>query len=156
MNTKKTTSGQKTIALNKKATHDYFVEQRFEAGLVLQGWEVKSLRAGKVQLKDSYVIMRHGDAYLLNSHISPLLTASTHITPEPHRSRKLLLHKKELALLVGVSQREGYTLIPLALYWKNNRAKLEFGIAKGKKEYDKRETEKKRDWQREKQRLMKK
>lgn len=156
MNTKKTTSEQRTIALNRKALHDYFIEQRFEAGLVLHGWEVKSLRAGKAQLKDSYVIMRRGEAWLLNAHISALSTVSTHITPDPERSRKLLLHERELAFLAGAVQREGYTLIPLSLYWKKNRAKLEFGVAKGKKQYDKRESEKTRDWQREKQRLLKK
>lgn len=156
MNTKKTTSGTKTITLNRKALHDYFIEQRFEGGLVLQGWEVKSLREGKAQLKDSYVIMRNGEAWLLNAHISPLSTVSTHITPAPERSRKLLLHAHELSFLAGAIQRQGYTLIPLSLYWKNNRAKIEFGLAKGKKMHDKRETEKTRDWQREKQRIMKK
>lgn len=155
MNTKKTTSGQRTIALNKKALHDYTIEQRFEGGLVLQGWEVKSLRAGKVQLKDSYVIMRRGEAWLLNAHISPLNTVSTHYVAEPERSRKLLLHAKELSFLAGSVQREGYTLIPLALYWKHNRAKVEFGLAKGKQLHDKRESEKNRDWVREKQRIMK-
>lgn len=155
MNTKKTTPGQKTIALNKKALHDYSIEQRFEGGLVLQGWEVKSLRAGKVQLKDSYVILRRGEAWLLNSHISPLSTVSTHFIPEPERSRKVLLHLRELSLLVGAVQREGYTLIPLAIYWKNNHVKIEFGLAKGKQLHDKRESEKQRDWQREKQRLFK-
>ena len=155
MNTKKTTSGQRTIALNKKALHDYTIEQRFEGGLVLQGWEVKSLRAGKGQLKDSYVIMRRGEAWLLNSHISPLSTVSTHYIPEPERSRKLLLHARELSFLAGAVQREGYTLIPLAMYWKNNRAKIEFGLAKGKQLHDKRESEKSRDWAREKQRIMK-
>lgn len=156
MNTKKTTSGQRTIALNKKALHDYTIEQRFEGGLVLQGWEVKSLRAGKAQLKDSYVIMRRGEAWLLNSHISPLNTVSTHYVPEPERSRKLLLHARELAFLAGAVQREGYTLIPLAMYWKHNRAKIEFGLAKGKQLHDKRESEKSKDWAREKQRIMKK
>jgi SsrA-binding protein len=145
-----------TIALNKKARHDYFIEECFEAGLMLKGWEVKSLRAGRLQLKDSYVILRNGEAWLLNAHISPLPTASTHIEPDPERTRKLLLHVKELSFLVGVVQRQGYTLIPLAVYWKKNRAKLEFGVAKGKQLHDKRETEKTRDWQREKQRIMKK
>lgn len=154
MNKQKSTNN--SIAVNKKAYHDYFIEQRFEAGMVLEGWEVKSMRAGRVQLKDSYVVMTKGEAWLLNSHISPLNTVSTHINPSPERSRKLLLHKRELNVLIGAVQRQGYTLIPLALYWKHNRAKLEFGLAKGKKEYDKRESEKKRDWQREKQRVMKK
>jgi SsrA-binding protein len=154
MKKKKTTSSS-TIALNKKAHHDYFIEERFEAGVVLEGWEVKSLRAGRAQLKDSYVVMRNGEAWLLNSHISALISASTHIHPEPERTRKLLLHRKELSFLTGAVQREGYTLIPLALYWKKNRVKLEFGVAKGKHLYDKRETEKKRDWNREKARIMK-
>lgn len=154
MNAHKTTS--KTITLNKKALHDYHIEQRFEAGLVLHGWEVKSIRTGRVQLKDSYVVFKRHEAFLLNAHISPLLTASTHITPDPLRSRKLLLHQKELNTLLGAVKRQGYTLIPLELYWKHNRVKLAFALAKGKKLYDKRESEKKRDWEREKQRLMKK
>lgn len=156
MNAQKTTSANQTIALNRKAHHDYSIEKRFEGGLVLEGWEVKSLRAARAQLKDSYVIMRNGEAWLLNAHISPLSTVSTHIHPNPERSRKLLLHEKELSFLAGAVQREGYTLIPLALYWKRNRAKIEFGLAKGKKLFDKRETEKQRDWQREKQRMLKK
>lgn len=151
----KTTSQSKTIALNKKASHDYYIEQRFEAGLVLQGWEVKSLRAGRGQLKDSYVVLKQHEAFLLNAHFSPLLSASTHVCPNPERSRKLLLHQKELNVLAGAVHRQGYTLIPLALYWKHNRAKLEFALAKGKKLHDKRESEKKRDWEREKQRIMK-
>ncbi|MDF3054488.1 MAG: smpB [Gammaproteobacteria bacterium] len=152
---KQKTTPNTTIALNKKAHHSYFIEERFEAGLVLEGWEVKSLRAGRAQLKDSYVVMRNGEAWLLNSHISTLKTTSTHTKAEPERSRKLLLHAKELNFLIGAVQREGYTLIPLALYWKKNRVKLEFGVAKGKHLYDKRETEKKRDWERERARLMK-
>jgi SsrA-binding protein len=156
MNTHKTTTSKsKTIALNKKALHDYHIEQRFEAGLVLHGWEVKSLRASLAQLKDSYVVLKRNEAFLLNAHFSPLLSASTHVSADPMRSRKLLLHQKELSVLVGAVQRQGYTLIPLALYWKHNRAKLEFALAKGKKLYDKRESEKKRDWEREKQRIMK-
>ena len=156
MSTHKTTSNtQKSIALNRKASHDYHIEQRFEAGLMLMGWEVKSLRAGKAQLKDSYVILKRGEAFLLNAHFSPLLTASTHVTPDPVRSRKLLLHRKELNTLVGAVQRQGYTLIPLALFWRRNIVKLEFGLAKGKKLFDKRESEKKRDWERERQRIMK-
>lgn len=154
MNPKKTTTMHTTIALNKKATHDYFVEERFEAGLVLEGWEVKALRAGRLQLKDSYVILRQGEAWLLNAHISPLPTASTHIQPDAERTRKLLLHARELSFLVGSVQRQGYTLIPLAVYWKKNRVKMEFGLAKGKKLHDKRQSEKERDWQREKQKIM--
>lgn len=155
MNKQKTTSAR-LITQNRKALHDYFIEQRFEGGLVLQGWEVKSLRAGRVQLKDSYVIIKHGAAWLLNAHVSPLNTVSTHIHPEPERSRKLLLHRRELDFLAGAVQREGYTLIPLDLHWHHNYAKIAFGLAKGKKLYDKRDTEKQRDWQREKARILKK
>ncbi len=144
----------RTIATNKKAFHDYFIEERFEAGLVLEGWEVKSLRAGRAQLKDSYVVIKGREAFLLNAHFSPLSTVSTHITADPTRSRKLLLHRLEIMRLIGKVQQQGYTLIPINLYWKNNRAKLEFGLAKGKKQHDKRESEKTRDWQREKQRLI--
>lgn len=156
MKTQKTTPNQSTIAQNRKAYHDYTIEERFEGGLVLEGWEVKSLRAGRGQLKDSYVIIRNGEAWLLNAHISPLATASTHIHPDPERSRKLLLHAKELGYLAGCVQKKGYTLVPLSIYWKKNRAKVEFGLAKGKKLFDKRETEKRRDWEREKNRIMKK
>lgn len=156
MKTQKTTLKDTTIVLNKKARHDYDIEERFEAGLILEGWEVKSLRAGKVQLKDSYVILRQGEAWLLNAHISPLNTVSTHIVANPTRSRKLLLHQKELSFLAGTVNRKGYTLIPLALYWKKNRAKIDFAVAKGKQQHDKRQAEKKRDWQREKQQVLKK
>ena len=148
-------SGSATIALNKKARHDFFIEERFEAGLALEGWEVKSLRAGRVQLKESYVLVRDNEAWLFGSHISPLPTASTHIHPDPLRTRKILLHRNELDTLIGAVERKGYTLVPLALYWKRGRAKLEIGLAKGKKQHDKRATEKDRDWQREKQRLLK-
>ena len=156
MTNKQKTSENRTIAQNRKAHHDYQIEQQYEAGLVLEGWEVKSLRAGRAQLKDSYVVIQRGEAWLLNAHISPLQTASTHIEPNPERSRKLLLKHKELQWLIGAVQRDGYTLIPLSLYWKHNRAKLNFGVAKGKKLYDKRESEKKRDWQRQQQKLLKK
>ena len=152
---KKDAAGGSTIALNRQATHDYFIEERFEAGLVLQGWEVKSLRAGRAQLKESYVILKNGEAFLLGSHISALSTASTHVVPDPVRTRKLLLHANELSRLIGHVERKGYTLIPLALYWKKGRAKLEIGLGRGKKMHDKRATEKDRDWQREKQRVMK-
>lgn len=152
---KKNTPGDSTIALNRQATHDYFIEERFEAGLALEGWEVKSLRAGRAQLKESYVILKNGEAFLFGSHISPLTSASTHINPDPVRSRKLLLHAQELSRLIGQVERKGYTLIPLALYWKRGRAKLEIGLARGKKQHDKRASEKDRDWQREKQRVMK-
>lgn len=143
-----------TIAQNRRARHDYHIEERFEAGLVLQGWEVKSLRAGKAQINDSYVHLKKGEAWLFNALITPLNTVSTHYVAEPSRNRKLLLNQRELNQLFGAVNREGYTLIPLSLYWKNNRVKVEIALAKGKKLYDKRETEKQRDWDRQKQRLM--
>jgi SsrA-binding protein len=152
---KKTSQGGSTIALNRQATHDYFIEERFEAGLVLQGWEVKSLRSGRAQLKEAYVVLKGGDAWLLGAHVSPLTTASSHVIPDPLRTRKLLLHRQELSRLIGHVERKGYTLAPLALYWKKGRAKLEIGLAKGKKLHDKRATEKDKDWEREKQRVMK-
>ncbi|MDR3492472.1 MAG: SsrA-binding protein SmpB [Gammaproteobacteria bacterium] len=144
-----------TIALNRKAHHEYSMEDRFEAGIVLEGWEVKSLRAGRVQLDQSYVILKNGEAYLLGANITPLLTASTHINPDPTRTRKLLLHEKELSKLIGSVERKGYTLIPLNLHWSKNHVKLEIALAKGKKQHDKRADEKERDWQRQKQRLAK-
>jgi len=147
--------GGSTIALNKKAGHDYHIEQRYEAGLALEGWEVKSLRSGRVQLKESYVRILHGEAFLLGAHVSALPTASTHISPDPTRTRKLLLKRPELNRLIGLTERAGYTLVPTAMYWKRGRAKLEIGLAKGKKLHDKRATEKDRDWQREKERLFK-
>lgn len=152
---KKSESPHKTIAVNRKAHHDYTLEQRFEAGVSLQGWEVKSLRAGKAQIADSYVLIKRGEAWLIGSNITPLLSASTHVKPEPDRTRKLLLHKKEINSLLGLTERKGYTLIPLSLYWKQGRAKMEIGLAKGKKQHDKRATEKDREWQREKQRMFK-
>lgn len=148
-------SGNSTIAQNRVATHDYFIEERYEAGLALLGWEVKSLRAGRAQLKESYVVLKGGEAWLLGSHVSPLSSASTHVNPDPTRTRKLLLHRAELSKLIGHVERKGYTLVPLAMYWKKGRAKLEIGLAKGKKLHDKRASEKDRDWQREKQRVMK-
>ena len=144
-----------TIALNRKARHDYAIEERFEAGISLQGWEVKSIRAGKVQLDQSYVIIKDEEAYLFGATFQPLLSASTHIVADPTRSRKLLLKKKELSRLIGSIVRKGYTLIPLTLYWKNNLVKLEIGLAKGKKLHDKRADLKERDWERQKQRIMK-
>ncbi|RMD69796.1 MAG: SsrA-binding protein SmpB [Gammaproteobacteria bacterium] len=144
-----------TIALNKKALHDYTIEERLEAGLALEGWEVKSLRAGRVQLRDSHVIIKNGEAWLIGAHISPLPTASTHIHPDPVRSRKLLLHREELNRLIGAVERKGYTLVPLALYWKRGKVKVEIGLAKGKKLYDKRAAEKAKEWEREKQRMFK-
>lgn len=150
---KKSTSADNTIVLNKKARHDYTIEQRFEAGLVLEGWEVKSLREGRIQLSDSHVIMKNGEAFLLGALINPLPTASTHIHPDPTRTRKLLLQQSELNKLYGAIEQKGYTVIPLALYWKRGRAKCEIALAKGKKLYDKRQTLKDRDWQRQKERL---
>jgi SsrA-binding protein len=144
-----------TIALNKRAQHDFFVEERFEVGLVLEGWEVKSLRGGRAQLNESYVLIKDAEAWLLGAHVSPLPTASTHISPDPSRTRKLLLHREQLDKLIGAVERKGYALVPTALYWKNGRAKLEIGLARGKKQYDKRATAKQRDWQRDKQRLLK-
>lgn len=155
MSTKKKKDNSNTIALNKKARHDYFIEDRFEAGIVLQGWEVKSLRAGNVQIRDNYVLLKDGEAFLLGTLITPLPTASTHFTPDPQRTRKLLLHKKEIARLTGAVERKGYTLVVIAMYWKNSRAKVEIGLAKGKQSHDKRESLKERDWQRQKQRILK-
>lgn len=155
MNAKAKTQHASTIALNKKARHDFFIEQRTEAGLALEGWEVKSLRAGKAQIREAYVLVKDGEAFLFGSNITPLPTASTHIHPDISRTRKLLLHRRELDHLIGSVERKGYTLVPLAMYWKRGRAKLEIGLGKGKKQHDKRETEKRRDWQRQKARIMK-
>ena|SRR3990167_1255555 len=153
---KKTQKTNSAIANNRKANHDYFIEDRYEAGVALQGWEVKSLREGRVQLDQGYVVIKGGEAWLFGAQITPLQTASTHINPDPLRTRKLLLHQRELNKLIGSVERKGYTLVPLQLYWKDNRVKLEVGLAKGKKLHDKRATEKDRDWKREKERLMKK
>lgn len=143
-----------SIVENRKAFHDYFIEERFEAGLVLEGWEVKSIRAGRCQLKEAYVIVRNGEVFLIGSHISPLPSASTHVSPDPVRTRKLLLQAEQIRKLIGKVERAGYTLVPLNLHFSKGRIKLEIGLAKGKKQYDKREAEKQRDWQREKQRLL--
>lgn len=143
-----------SIADNKKAFHDYFIEERFEAGLVLEGWEVKAIRAGRTQLKEAYVVLKGEEVYVIGMHVSPLPTASTHVKPDPTRSRKLLLHANEISKLIGLVERAGYTLVPLNLHYTRGRIKLEIGLAKGKKQFDKRETEKKRDWEREKARLM--
>ena len=148
-------SESSTIALNKKSRHDFILGERYEAGLVLEGWEVKSLRAGRVQLRDSYVIVKDGEAWLLDTVITPLPTASTHIQPEAQRTRKLLLHREELNKLIGAVERKGYSLIPTAMYWKKGRVKLEIALAKGKKAHDKRADIKERDWQRDKQRILK-
>ncbi len=151
---KKKTPSSGTIALNKKAKHEYHIETRFEAGLALTGWEVKSLRAGKAQLVDSYVLLKDGEAWLLGAHITPLTSASTHVVADPTRTRKLLLHKKEIDKIIGRVEQAGYTCVPLALYWKGNKVKCEIALVKGKKEYDKRATEKERDWNRQKQRIV--
>ena len=143
-----------SIVDNKKAFHDYFIEERFEAGLVLEGWEVKAIRAGRAQIKEAYVILRGGEVFLIGCHISPLPTASTHIQPDPVRTRKLLLNAAEISKLIGKVERAGYALVPLDLHFTKGRVKIAIGLAHGKKQHDKRETEKKRDWEREKQRLM--
>ncbi len=144
-----------TIAQNRKASHEYFIEDRFEAGLVLEGWEVKSLRAGRVQLDQAYILLKNGEAFLFGALITPLQTASTHINPEAQRNRKLLLKHREISKLIGSVERKGYTVVPLSLYWKDNRVKIAIGLAKGKKLHDKRASDKERDWAREKQRLIK-
>ena len=143
-----------SIVQNKKAFHDYFIEQRFEAGVSLEGWEVKAIRAGRVQIKEAYVIAHAGELFLFGCHISPLAAASTHITPDPTRTRKLLLHAEEISKLIGSVERAGYTLVPLDMHYKQGRVKLEIGLAKGKKQHDKREAQKDREWRRQQQRLM--
>ena len=144
-----------SIIENRKAFHDYFIEDRFEAGMVLQGWEVKSIRDGRVQLKESYVIVRDGELWLMGMHVSPLPTASTHIHPDATRTRKLLLKSAEIDKLIGKVEQRGYTLVPINLHYKNGRIKLDFGLGRGKKLHDKRDTARDRDWQREKDRIMK-
>lgn len=144
-----------TIVQNKKAFHDYTIEERFEAGLVLEGWEVKAIRAGQVHLKEAYVIVRDGELWLLNAHVTPLKTASTHVHPDPTRTRKLLLNAAEIRRLIGKVERAGYALVPLDLHYRNGRIKLDFGLAKGKRQYEKRAAESERDWKREQQRLLK-
>lgn len=152
---KKKTDNSNTIALNKRSRFEYHLEQRFEAGIALEGWEVKSLRAAKVNFDESYVLLKNGEAFLIGLHINPLPTASTHVVPDPTRIRKLLLHREELNRLFGARDRQGYTVVPTALYWKKGRAKAEIALAKGKKLHDKRATERDRDWDRQKQRLLK-
>lgn len=152
---KQTQKTNTTIAVNRKAHHEYFIEEHYEAGVALMGWEVKSLRAGKVQLDQAYVLLKGGEAWLFGALITPLQTASTHVTADPQRTRKLLLHARELGKLIGSVERKGYTLVPLQLYWHNNRVKLGVGLAKGKKLHDKRASEKEKDWERQKQRLFK-
>ncbi len=153
---KKSAHGEKTIALNKTARFEYYIEDTYEAGLVLQGWEVKSIRDGRIQLKESFVQFKDGEAFLWNALITPMLSASTHIIPESKRTRKLLLHAHQLAHLIADVDRKGYTVVPTAMYWSNNRVKVEIGLGKGKQLHDKRATEKDRDWDREKSRMMKK
>jgi len=143
-----------SIINNRKAFHDYFIEEKYEAGIALEGWEVKAIRAGRVQIKEAYVIVKHSEIYLIGSHITPLPTASTHIHPDPTRSRKLLLHIEEIRKLIVKVERAGYTLVPLDLHFTKGRVKADIGLAKGKKQHDKRETEKNREWEREKARLM--
>ena len=143
-----------SIVENRKAFHDYFVEERFEAGLVLAGWEVKAIRAGRAQLKEAYVIVRNGEIFLIGAHISALPEASTHVQPDPVRTRKLLLHAGEIHKLIAKVERAGYTLVPLNLHYTKGRIKLEIGLARGKKQHDKREAEKERDWKREQQQLL--
>lgn len=158
MNKKSSSSdslGIKLVAQNKKAYHNYFIENHYEAGMVLSGWEVKSLRAGRAQLVDSHVVVKRAELFLFGMNITPLKTISTHIDPDPTRTRKLLLHKSEIEKLIGSVERKGYTLIPLKLYFKNGKAKLEIGLAKGKKQHDKRDAEKTRDWKREQERILK-
>ena len=153
-NNKKKSNSSSTIAQNRRARHDYFLEDRFEAGLVLEGWEVKSLRDGRGQLNESYIVIHQGEAWLHGAHISPMLSASTHIHPENVRRRKLLLNRIELNRLIGAVDRKGYTIVPVAMYWKKGRAKLEIALAKGKQQHDKRASAKDQDWAREKARIF--
>ena len=152
---KKKKTPENTIAQNRKARHDYFIEDTFEAGLALQGWEVKAMREKKVNLADAYIIFHNGEVYLHGCHVSPLITTSTHIKAEPTRNKKLLLHNAEIGKLMDAQQKDGYTIVPLSLYWVRNMVKLKIGTAKGKKLHDKRATEKAKEWNRDKQRLMK-
>jgi SsrA-binding protein len=152
---KSTKAPSATIVLNRRARHDYHIEDRIEAGIALQGWEVKSLRAGKIQIVDGYILLKDGEAFLLGAVITPMLSASTHIDPEPRRTRKLLLHRQEISRLIGAVDRKGFTIIATAMYWKRGKAKVELGLAKGKKQHDKRAAEKSRDWDREKGRILK-
>ncbi len=143
-----------SIAQNKKAFHDYFIEERYEAGIALEGWEVKAIRAGRVQLKEAYVVVSKGEVFLVGCHVSPLSSASTHVHPDPTRTRKLLLHAEEIRRLIGKVEQRGYTLVPLDMHYRNGRIKLEIGLARGKKQHDKREAERQREWERERQRLL--
>lgn len=158
--TKKTKDGKDkgksggTIALNKRASHEYRLEERFEAGLALQGWELKAIRAGRANIGESYAVVRDGEMFLFGAQITPLISASTHVVTDDRRTRKLLLHRREIDGLIGKIQRDGYTVVPTALYWKGNKIKIELALAKGKQAHDKREASKERDWAREKQRVM--
>jgi SsrA-binding protein len=143
-----------SIVQNRKAHHDYFIEERYEAGLALEGWEVKSIRAGRAQINEAYVLLRNAELFLVGAHISPLTTASTHVTPDPTRTRKLLVHAEEIRRLIGKVEQRGYTLVPLDLHFRKGRIKLEFGLARGKLKHDKRASEREREWQREKQRIL--
>ena len=143
-----------TIALNKRARHEYHLEQRYEAGIALQGWELKAIRAGRANITEAYAVIRHGELFLFGAQITPLIQASTHVIADDRRTRKLLLHRREIDVLIGRVQRDGFTLIPTALYWKGNKVKLELALARGKQSHDKREATKERDWNREKQRVM--
>lgn len=144
-----------TIVLNKKARHDFFIEDSIEAGLALEGWEVKSLREGRVQLREAYVVLKDNEAWLVGAHITPLVSASTHVNTDPTRSRKLLLHREQIDRLMGAVERRGFTVVPTRMHWHRGRAKLDIGLARGKRKQDKRATEKERDWQRQKQRILK-
>ena len=150
----KSGKGDSTIALNKRARHEYHIDERYEAGIALQGWEVKSLRAGRINIGEAYAIVKNGEIFLFGASIVPLISASTHVVADDRRTRKLLLNRSEIDKLIGAIERKGYTLIPMALYWKKNRVKVDLGLARGKQEHDKRDTEKERDWNREKQRVM--
>lgn len=155
MTTKKPKTADNTIAVNRLARHDYFIEDDIEVGLALEGWEVKSLRAGNLQLKESYVFVKNGEMWLVGAHISPLASASSHVKADPRRTRKLLAHRREIDRLVGLVDRKGYTLVALSAYWSRGRAKLKIGIARGKKAHDKRATIKERDWKRDQARMLK-
>ncbi len=154
MSTPKKGAGTGTIAQNRRARHEYFIEDKFEAGLVLLGWEIKSMRAGKANLTDAYVLLKNNEAWLLGAHIMPLLQASTHVIADPSRTRKLLLNRREIDKITGGVQQKGHTCVPLSLYWSHGRVKCEIALVKGKQLHDKRETEKERDWQREKARVL--
>ena len=153
---KSTKSPDNTIAVNRKARHEFFIEEKIEAGMSLEGWEVKSLRAGRGNLTEAYALLKDGEAWLIGAHISPLHSASSHVRTDPTRSRRLLMHRREIDRLIGAVERRGYTLVPLSLYWQKGRAKIALGLAKGKKQHDKRATSKDRDWQRQRERIMKK